>query len=163
MASAILGLGLVLVLGALGALQEHASRAAARHRTVEGSRRLAELISREVRDLNLASGDLPPSFLIDDTRLEYRRVVGYDPVTGPLLDPARTTGEFRAIALDGARVVQRTPAGEFTLADGVADLRFTLTPPNLLTIRVAMAVEHPPGETVSDAVEVTVVLQNRLP
>lgn len=168
-ASAILAMAVSTIIGVLLSMETHVRAASSRQSTVERSRRVAEVLTRELRDANFTAADFKPSAPNDDTVIEYRKVVGYDPATGVVLSPTRASGEYRRIFLSGGCISMEMPGFSYTLAEGVSDLRFTYTPPDLLTIKVK--VEAKAGRRASDGkteitrdtVEVAVALKNKLP
>jgi hypothetical protein len=159
-ATSILALAVTTILGVLLSMETHVRGASARQRTVERARKVADTLTRELRDANIAAADFDPPF--DETSIEYRKVVGYDAATGPVLSPTRASGNFRRIALAGGSIAMEMPGLSFTLAEGVTDLRFTFTPPSLLTIKVEVATQDG-RETLRDAIEIAVALKNQLP
>ena len=169
MATAILAVALATIGGVLLSTEQHVRGAATRQRNVERCRQLAEALARELRDANFTDGDFEPNAPLDDTSIEYRKVVGWDAMTGVTLSPTRASGEFRRIALVNGTVTMSMPGLGYTMAEGVADLRFTLEPPNLLliTVRFEAADGHRDAsdgqDTIADGVAVTVAMRNQLP
>jgi prepilin-type N-terminal cleavage/methylation domain-containing protein len=163
-ATAIFSVAMTTVLGVLLSTETHVRTATTRQRLVERSRRLADVLVRELRDANFTAADLEPNAPLDDTSLEFRKVVGYDPTTGVALSPPRASNTFRRIWLaPGGKITVDVPGFSYVVAEGVADLRFTLVPPNLLNVTVRVESSDGQGGTSSDTIEVSVALKNQLP
>jgi hypothetical protein len=163
-AASVLAVAVTTIFGVLVSTETHVRGASARQRTVERSRRVADLLTRELRDANFTMPDFEPDAPFDDTSIEYRKVVGYDASTGAVLSPTRASGAFRRISLAGGTISMEMPGFTFTLAEGVSDLRFTYTPPNLLTIKVQVeTMTDGQLEKTRETLEVVVALKNQLP
>lgn len=141
------------------------------------SRRVAELVADQLRDLNQDDQDVEPdaAALIDfhpveTDRLRYRTLVGFDPDSAvATLSPRRSTGAFSELYRAGTDLMLSTPrtGGPIKLARGVNDLRLDLdasSAPARLRIRIVSDRPHPdePGRTVRGTAELTVLLQNAL-
>lgn len=141
------------------------------------SRRVAELVADQLRDLNLDDQDLEPdrAALVDfhpveSDRLRWRTLVDFDAATGVgTLSPLRASGAFRELYRAGGDLILASPrtGGPIRLASGVTDLRLDLdasSAPARLRVRVVSDRPHPdePGRTVRGAAELTVLLHNAL-